>query len=452
MKNRIFKYFLVGSERTINIKKNILGSFGIKGLAMLTSFVLVPYTISLLNQEKYGIWITIFSIVSWFNMMDIGLGNGFRNKFAEAIALNDKSLAKEYVQTLYSSMILICGVFLIIFFAINYFANWSDILNLPKDFDENINFIIGTVFILLCAQLVLKSISTILLSLQKTTFSNSLNLFGNLLSIVFIFLFNKICVVNLFSIAVIFMISPVIVFIVATIKIFGEDLRYLRPKLFAFPTANHFNDLMSLGIKFFIIQITTIVLFSSSSIIITQLYGPASVTPYSVAYQLFAAAQIFFSIIITPFWSAFTEANVKNDYSWIKNTIKKLIFIWCVFSIGIIILWLISPFIFKIWLGHKIFVPLSLSFQFALFAILMAWSSIFSSFVSGIGKITITLYLAIFQCIVNIPLAIFLAKNVGFGTSGIIMATNINMLIPVILLSIQSKKILNKNAYGIWDK
>lgn len=63
MKNRIFKYFLVGSERTINIKKNILGSFGIKGLAMLTSFVLVPYTISLLNQEKYGIWITIFSIV-----------------------------------------------------------------------------------------------------------------------------------------------------------------------------------------------------------------------------------------------------------------------------------------------------------------------------------------------------------------------------------------------------
>jgi hypothetical protein len=53
---------------------------------------------------------------------------------------------------------------------------------------------------------------------------------------------------------------------------------------------------MTLGLKFFLIQITTIVMFSSSSIIITQLYTSA-VTPYNVTYQLFAAAQIFLASI-----------------------------------------------------------------------------------------------------------------------------------------------------------
>jgi hypothetical protein len=40
-------------------------------------------------------------------MMDFGLGNGFRNKFAEAIALDKKDLAKEYMSTFYSSMVII---------------------------------------------------------------------------------------------------------------------------------------------------------------------------------------------------------------------------------------------------------------------------------------------------------------------------------------------------------
>lgn len=451
LKSQILALFS-GSERTQNIKKNIFGSFVIKGLGILISFVLVPLTINLLNQEKYGIWITIFSIITWFNVMDIGLGNGFRNKFTEAMAIKNEVLAKEYIQTLYSSMILITLILLLFFFTVNHFLNWNQILNIPKKFDENINVLIGTVFVLFCAQLVLKNISTILLSLQETTFSNSLVLFGNLLSLIFIFIFNKFYIINLFSIAIIFMISPIIVFIIATIIIFSKELKHLKPNLFAFPQKKYFNEMMSLGFKFFLIQITTIVMFSSSSIIITQLYGPSAVTPYNVTYQLFAAAQIFFSIIITPFWSAFTEANAKNDYKWIKTSLKKLMVLWGVFSTGIIILWLISPFVFKIWLGSKIIIPFELSFQFALFTILMAWSSIFSTYLAGIGKISISLYGAIFQCIVNIPLAMFFAKGMGLGTTGIIMATNVNMLIPVLLLFIQTKKIINRKAYGIWNK
>ena len=210
--------------------------------------------------------------------------------------------------------------------------------------------------------------------------------------------------------------------------------------------------MIGLGLKFFIIQITTVVMFSSSNIIITQLYGPSKVTPYDVGLRLFSSALTIFTIIVTPFWSAFTEAYAIEDFNWIKKAIKKLMTAWVGFSLGIIVLWLISPHIYQLWVGKEVIISWGLSFQFALFVILMARSSIFSAYLAGIGKISISLYGAIFQCIVNIPLAIFLAKDLKLNTTGIIMATNINLLLGVILLSIQTKKIINNKAYGIWNR
>lgn len=450
--SHFIKSLFTGSERTIVIKKNIIGSFVIKGLNSLTTLILIPFTINLLDNEKYGIWITIFSIVSWFNMMDIGLGNGFRNKFAIAVSKNDNVLAKKYVQTLYSSITIISFCIFIFYLILNSFVNWNNVLNIRSNLDENIDFIIGVVFFLFCIQLVLKNVSTILLSLQKTTLSNSLVFLGNILSMSLIFLSDKLFETNLFIIATVFMVSPIIIHSTATVIVFNYYLREFKPILFSFPEVKFFNQLMGLGVKYFIIQITTVVMFSSSSIIITQLFGPEHVTLYSVVSQLFGITQVVFSVILTPFWTAFTDAYAKGDFGWIKMSINKLIFLWLFFSSAVFILWFISPFLFKIWLGDGFIVPSELSFQFVLYSILINWSSIFSAFLAGIGKVTISLYGAIFQLITNIPLTIFLVNGLNLNLAGVILATNINLLIPVFILYLQTKKILNNRAYGIWNK
>lgn len=450
--NYLIQKFFTGSERTMVVKKNILGSFGIKGLSILTSLILVPFTIQLLNQEKYGIWMTIFSIVSWFNMMDIGIGNGFRNKFAEAVAVNNKNLAREYVQTFYSSMGIIATGFFVLFTLINPFLNWHAILNLPNDFNENISFIVWTVFGLFCLQLYLKNISTLLLSIQKTTYSNALLLYANIGALFLIFILQQLGLISLFSIAVAFMISPIIVFFTSTVLAFTGSLKQYKPVLFSLPSRKYFKDLVGLGLKFFFIQITAIVMYSASNLIITQLYGPADVTPYNVAFRLYSSVQVVFSIIVTPFWSAFTEANAINDHTWIKRSINKLMLVWALFSIGVFGLWLVSPFIFRMWVGSDVIITSSLSLQFALFVVINSWTSIFSFFVAGIGRITVSLYGAVIQLIVNIPLAILLAKYLNLNTTGVILATNINLMIPALLLAWQTKKIINNNAYGIWNK
>jgi hypothetical protein len=46
-------------------------------------------------------------------------------------------------------------------------------------------------------------------------------------------------------------------------------------------------EIMGLGIRFFVIQIAGILLFSTGNIIISQLLGPEKVVPYNLSYQYF---------------------------------------------------------------------------------------------------------------------------------------------------------------------
>ena len=103
----IWSFFKSGHKRTLTIKKHIIGSVFVKGLSILVSLLLVPITLNYLDSEKYGIWLTISSVIFWFGFLDIGLGNGLRNKLAEALAGGDLKLAQKYVSTSYFVLALI---------------------------------------------------------------------------------------------------------------------------------------------------------------------------------------------------------------------------------------------------------------------------------------------------------------------------------------------------------
>src|ERR1700687_5870800 len=96
-----------GHQRSVKAKKNIIASFFIKGISISISLILVPLTINYINPSRYGIWLTLSSIVGWFSFFDIGLAHGLRNKFAEAKAKGDNESAQIYVSTTYAVLAII---------------------------------------------------------------------------------------------------------------------------------------------------------------------------------------------------------------------------------------------------------------------------------------------------------------------------------------------------------
>src|SRR5664279_1736529 len=112
-----------GHERSVKAKKNIMAAFIIKGVSVTISLLLVPLTITYINPTRYGIWLTLSSIIGWFAFFDIGFGNGLRNKFAESIALGEHEKARIYVSTTYAVLSIIIIIVLLLFFCINPFLD-----------------------------------------------------------------------------------------------------------------------------------------------------------------------------------------------------------------------------------------------------------------------------------------------------------------------------------------
>ena len=61
---QIISYFLKGHERSVKIKKNIVGNILVKVSSTVLSLVLIPMTITYVNPTRYGIWLTLSSVIS----------------------------------------------------------------------------------------------------------------------------------------------------------------------------------------------------------------------------------------------------------------------------------------------------------------------------------------------------------------------------------------------------
>src|SRR5438309_615948 len=115
LKNSIYLFFNTGHKRTITAKRNIIFSFFLKGLSLLTGFWLISLTIKYINTSQYGIWLTLSSIMSWMSFFDIGLSNGLKNKLTETNAIEKYDRSKTFVSTTYALIFIIAAALFLVF-------------------------------------------------------------------------------------------------------------------------------------------------------------------------------------------------------------------------------------------------------------------------------------------------------------------------------------------------
>lgn len=69
VKNKVNTYFTKGNERSVMVKRNIAVSLVMKCISILISLQVVPLTIGYVNSTKYGIWLTLSSIIAWLSYL-----------------------------------------------------------------------------------------------------------------------------------------------------------------------------------------------------------------------------------------------------------------------------------------------------------------------------------------------------------------------------------------------
>ena len=442
-------FFTKGHERSIKAKKNIAASFLIKGVSIAISVVLVPLTINYVNPTQYGIWLTLSSLIGWFSFFDIGFGNGLRNKFAEAKAIGNLEKARIYISTTYAVLFMIFSCIWVIFFGINTLLDWSRILNAPSKMAGELSKLALIVFSFFCIQIVLKTINIVLIADQKPAKSAFFDMLGQLISLAIIFALTKTTSGSIIYLGLALGFTPIFILIISSFWFYSRQYRNFAPSL-KYVRFKHAKDILNLGIKFFIIQIAVIIIYQTSNIIIAQVCGPEDVTIYNIAFEYFGIATMIFSIIITPFWSAFTDAHSIGDYVWMKKMAKQLRKIGLIIMIGVFIMVLFSGVIYKLWIGDIIKIRTSVSLAVALYVISNLWNMLNSQMLNGLGKIKLQLYVSLIGTAINIPMAIFLGSK--FGIEGVVLSAFLLNLISAIYAPIQVARLLNKKANGIWNE
>jgi O-antigen/teichoic acid export membrane protein len=307
------------------------------------------------------------------------------------------------------------------------------------------------VIITFSLRLTLNIITSIFLAKQLPFWTNLLNTIIKLITamgILFAMYFIK---KDLFTYAMIFSIVPLLVLLFSTMLLFQKKYKPFKPSLKTFEYSK-IQDIMELGLKFFIIQLGATMLFMTDNIVISHFLSPAEVTPYQIAFKYFGIVLIIFSIVISPYWSAITDAYAKNDFEWIKKTIKSLNRIWGLCILLTLLLLIVYNPVLDFWIGSKIEISFLLAFQWALFICLQTYNNIYTIFLNGSGKIHLQMITGIITLVINLPLSIFFATYLNLGSAGVLLATNFSILSYVITRKIQYNKLVNKKANGIWAK
>lgn len=449
--NKIKGLLNSGHERSIKARKNILISFFIKGVSIIIGFIFVPLLINYLGTAEYGIWITMSSVIAWIGYFDIGLGNGLRNRFAESLAKGEYELAQIYVSTTYAGLIILFGLFFMVFLGISPLIDWSRVLNAPPSLARELHMLINITVGFFVIRFILKLLSVVIVADQRPAVANTFEPAASILSLIGVLFLMYFSEPSLLNLGIVLGVSPVIIFILASIYFYNKDYKRYRPVIKKVKF-KYFKNLAGLGFQFFIIQITIVVIMSANNIIITQIVGPEAVTSYNVAYRYFGLITMAFAIIANTYWSAYTEAYIKGDISWIRKTTSALIKIWFGITITIVIMLLSSNIFYQFWVGEKVKVPFLLSLFSALFVIISVWVSIYTYFINGTGKIKLQLYTTVFAALISVPMAIFLASNMGLGAAGVVLGSCLAYLPIAVISPIQYKKIINKTDHGIWGK
>jgi len=438
-------------QRSRHIDKNIAGIFLIKGANIAITFLLFPLTIHYISPHEYGIWLTLSSIIGWLNYFDFGLSNGLRNRLAESLSKNDIVLSKILISTTYGIILLGIAAISVIVIPAIYFIDWRNVLNAPQSNKNELMYLAYIVFISFSLRFFFQVINTVLMSIQRPALSNLSGLLSNLLTLILVLLLKYTLNPSIIALGIVFGLSPILVYMFYSVVFFSTSLRNIAPSFLSLDI-KYSRMLFSLGIRFFIIQIAGVVLFSLTNILISNYFNPISVTIYNVAYKYFSTVYMIFNMVMTPYWSAFTEAYIKDDLDWIKSSMRRLKRLWVVFVFIALLMLSFSEFFFKIWMGKTITIPFSLSITFTLYFILNSYSAIYVVFINGISKIRLSIIQALFEMVIFLPLVHVLIKIVGLDIYGIVVAMSISPIIVLTWMPIQVKKIINKQATGIWNK
>jgi len=438
-------------ERTKSVAGNVLKSFIVKFFSTFVTLALIPISLHYIEKDSYGVWLTIASFITWFSIFDFGLSNGLTNRLSEAFAMNDCRLAKIYLSTTYFILLIVTASLSFTFLLISPFTNWNSIFSTRMD-SKVLNNAVYITFFSFIFLFLLKPVTSLLMAKQKHFLASIIQVAGNLTSLILIYLIGPFIINDRFIfLSTSLSFSYPVFLLLFSVYLFNTTYKELRPSIKAV-NWSYKRALMGLSFKFFIIQISVIVILTSNNILIAHFVDNSNVTYYNIAYRLYSITAIFQMMFLHPLWAAFNNAYILKDFAWIKNVVAKINKMNLYLCIVLIGMFIFHNSIYKVWIGPSISIPLQVDLLLCIYFLFNLFVQTYVYFINGVGKLNLQTLLSVVTIILQFPLAFFLTQKAHLGISGILMLNIFWAIISLFLWKKQYKVIMSSQETSkIWQ-
>jgi O-antigen/teichoic acid export membrane protein len=402
----------------------------------IINLITVPLTLNYLGSERYGLWMSISSVISLMSFSDLGLGNGLLNEIASAKGRNSLKDAQVAVASTFFILIGLAAVLFVIFIFVYQDIQWYNLLNVKSE--KAISETSSTVLMLFSIFLInipLGIIQRIHEGYQEGYIFQFWLILGSVLSLIALL----VCVhfqAGLPYLVLAYSIGQIVSTFLNSLQLFIFYRPELKPKFDNFSSLVA-KKLIKNGLVFLSLTVFALIANTTDNLIIANVNGIEFVAGYEIVRKLFYFSMIT-AFFITPLWPAFGEAIAVGDVDWIiktRNTALKISLIS-----GLIIttpLFIFGKKIIALWIDQSYVPSWSLLFGFFVYITINNYIGVMSTMLNS-SKYANKQILPLFvTCILSVLFKFLLAKE--YGVSGVIWGTilswSIGFAIPAFLIS-----------------
>lgn len=426
--------------RLSKLKKSVIANVALKPVGMIISLAYTPILLSYLGTDQYGAWVTVLSVVNWINYFDVGIGNGYRNLLTEALTKRQDERVRSLTRTAYSlvAAIVACAfcIAMLIILALDVDAFFA--VSAPM------KLVLGISLAFVCVNFVAALCKPQLFALQRSGLVSLMSVSTNGISLILVAGLAAFAPRDMLLVAVAVGVAGLITNLVFSAVAWHEESS-LIPRLGSV-ARDEVGSLVGLGLKFFAIQISGLVLYATDNMIITACLGVDSVTPYSTTNSAFSAVVSFAIAALTPFWSKITQKAADGDYAWISRALSMVLIAIIPTAAGLFALAFFFEPIAELWLGVQLSYDTGLIWCMAVYYVMYLFGSITSTFANGLGRVNLQLVFAVVGAAVNVPLSVFLCTFMGLRSTGVLLATFIALLMGAAPVFIDLKRYISRMA------
>jgi len=429
----------VGRTRYVRAARTTISSGVNTVLTALTGIISVALTVRYLGTERYGIWLTISTILAWLNLSDLGVGNALTNKLSVAFGQGRTDDTRHLVATAFWLLSAIGLLITVAGVVLSVALPWAVLLNAKSSLAaQELPLAIALSFAIYGLGFPLGITKSIYNGYQEGYYANLWNIAAGLMSLLALLVVVRTKGGLPLLVAAVFG-ARLLVLAASTIFLLGFHRSALTLSPFA-ANRKDIHSLFNLGLMFIVLQLVGLLITQTDNLVIVRMLGPKNVAVYGTLWKLFSYVGVLQMWILSPLWPAYGEAHSRGDTDWIRRTLKYSLFgvVMLTLLVSIMLIFLAKGII-QIWAGPELVPRFSLVLGMAMLWIVWGWTQPFVIFLNGISRLRGQIIYGLITGFLSLTLKIWFVPR--WGLEGIIGATLLSyILIASWLLPLDARK------------